>query len=296
MPSVAVPSAPPPVRDRLEAWCATGATGALRLLDQPGGAVYLVDGRISYAECPTACGTDRLLTASGRLSGDAWRAALAAGRPTRRVGAALLEAGLLAPAELEALVLAGLYGAAYFLFDEPAPVHFEVGTRHVLGPIVALELRTVQAELDRRRRLLREAWPDESIDTAVVVPARRLPGHQVALTALQWEIVANADRRRTAVDLARALGRDTFAMLLAARRLARVGLVEPGRPGTLPTRGASRVREEPTPEPEPEDPGPLQDDGELPRRRSVRPALVQWAGPDCSESTLLRIRDGLALL
>ena len=40
------------------------------------------------------------------------------------------------------------------------------------------------------------------VTTAAVVPARRLRGHQVSLTAAQWEIVANADRRRSPADLA----------------------------------------------------------------------------------------------
>jgi hypothetical protein len=77
--------------------------------------------------------------------------------------------------------------------------------------------------------VLADAWPDARVDGQALVPARRLPGQHVALTALQWEIVANADRRRTPVELARSLGRDTFATLWEVRRLTRAGLVEPGR-------------------------------------------------------------------
>ncbi|HWH00161.1 MAG TPA: DUF4388 domain-containing protein, partial [Pilimelia sp.] len=221
----------PCVRHALEPWCAAGATGALRVLDPPGGSVYLTGGRISYAECPSACGVDRLLTASGRLPAEAWRAAVAAGRANRQVGEVLLQQGLVTPAELEVVVLTALYGAAHFLFDLDGEVHFEVGAGHALGPLVELGLDAVGAEVDRRRRLLADACADSRVDSHAVVPARRLPGQQVALTALQWEIVVNADRRRTPADLARVLGRDTFATLLEARRLTRAGLVEPGRPG-----------------------------------------------------------------
>jgi hypothetical protein len=234
------------VRDALEPWCAVGATGALRVLDPPGGTVYLTAGLISYAESPPACGVDRMLTASGLVSPDGWRAALAAGRGARRVGEALIEHGLVSPSELETAVLSSIYGAAHFLL--PADLislddaRFEMGAGHVLGRVVGVDLYVMCEEVDRRRRMLADAWPDSRVDSHAVVPARRLAGHHVALTALQWEIVANADRRRTPVDLARSLGRDTFATLLEVRRMARAGLVEPGRPGAAPPAGARGAR------------------------------------------------------
>jgi hypothetical protein len=227
-------AAPPYLpRDALEPWCAVGATGALRVLDPPGGAIYLDQGRITYAESPPACGLDRLLTASGRLSTEAWRTAAATGRPTRQIGDVLVQRGLLTQFELETAILSALYGAAHFLFEAASEVRFEVGVQHAIGSVVALDLATVATELQRRAWALRDAWPDSTMDDHAVVPARRLPGHHVTLTALQWEIVANADRRRTPVELARSLGRDTYATLLETRRLARNGLVEPGRPGTV---------------------------------------------------------------
>ena len=233
------------LRDALEPWCAAGATGGLRALDPPGGVVYLHNGRLTYAECPVASGVDRLLTASGRLSADAWRAAVSAGRGSRRVGDELVQRGLLTPTELETIVLAALYGAAHFLFDTPTDVRFDVGAGHPIGQVVDVELRSACAEVDRRHRMLANACADSRVDSHAIVPARRLSGDQVALTALQWEIVANADRRRTPTELARSLGRDTFAMLLEVRRLARAGLVEPGRPGTTtnassPASGSTR--------------------------------------------------------
>jgi hypothetical protein len=128
----------------------------------------------------------------------------------------------------------------------------------------------------------------------------------VALGALQWEVVASADRRRSPVDLARLLGRDTFTILLEVRRMARSGLVEPGRPGgsaaaesiaTVRARAAEPVppppvRTEPPPVPPPAVDGPLQ--------RRVVTVDESWtprvADLGCSEELLLRIRAGLAAL
>lgn len=224
-------SRPPLLRESLEPWCAAGVTGALRILDPPGGVVYIVDGRIAYAECPVASGLERLLTASGRLPAEAWRAAVNAGRAQHRIGAELIESGLVTQAELEALGVVALHDAAFFVFDLVVGAQFEHRARHPLGHLRTVDLRTVCQEVDRRKRLLADAWPDAAIDTAAVLPQRRLRSQCVALTALQWEVVANADRRRSPIDLARLLGRDTFTVMLEVRRMARAGLVEPGRPG-----------------------------------------------------------------
>jgi hypothetical protein len=215
----------------LEPWCAVGASGALRVEDPPGGAIYIVDGRLSYAECGLVCGVDKMLTASGRVPADVWRSAVAAGRASGTIGETLIADGHIGRNELALSVLSALMDAAFFLFDAAVSARFEPDSVNPLGQYCALEFAAAGAEVDRRRRLLADVWPDPAIDTAAVVPARRLRGHQVSLTAVQWEIVANADRRRSPADLARLLGRETFVILLEARRLVRMGLIEPGRPG-----------------------------------------------------------------
>jgi len=222
---------PSTLRQALEPWCAVGVTGALRVEDPPGGAIYIVDGRLSYAECGLVSGVDKLLTASGRVPAEVWRAAVAAGRSTGRVGESLIADGHISHNELALSVLSALMDAAYFLFDAAVGARFEPDAVNPLGSFCDVEFAAACAEVDRRRRLLTDVWPDPAVDTAAVVPSRRLRGHQVSLTAAQWEIVANADRRRSPADLARLLGRETFVMLLEARRLVRAGLIEPGRPG-----------------------------------------------------------------
>ncbi|HEX6685596.1 MAG TPA: hypothetical protein VF062_22665 [Candidatus Limnocylindrales bacterium] len=295
----------PLLRDVLESWCAAGVSGALRVLDHPGGTVYLLDGNVEYAECTVAAGVERLLTASGRLSADVWRAAVNAGRPQNRIGAQLLETGQLSPAELEAVVLLALYDAAHFLFDLRAATRFEPGVRHQLGFGQPVALKTVCQEVERRKRLLADAWPDPAIDTSAVVPQRRLRDQSVALTALQWEVVANADRRRTPVDLARLLGRDTFTVMLEVRRMVRSGLVEPGRPGGSAAAGSvamvrantatvgerEPVPPPPEPEPEPEpviEAQPVQGPAiPLPRRQvDGEGSRVAGRRPDISEPSL----------
>ncbi|GAA1409172.1 hypothetical protein ACFQZ4_16340 [Catellatospora coxensis] len=317
----------PLLRESLEPWCAAGVTGALRVLDPPGGVVYVVDGRIAYAETPVASGVERLLTASGRLPADAWRAAVTAGRAQHRIGPELVDAGLVTQAELESLGVIALHDAAFFLFDLVVSAHFEHRARHPVGHLRTLDLRSVCQEVDRRKRLLADAWPDAAIDTAAVLPQRRLRSQCVALTALQWEVVANADRRRSPIDLARLLGRDTFTVMLEVRRMARTGLVEPGRPGgsaaaesvatvrakaaadmtttALPiVQSARHARPEPAPDP-PEQPAPPAGESfphvPLPRRAirqepAPHPELAGMPDFRVSEQILTRLIAGLGAL
>jgi hypothetical protein len=268
--------APAPVRTALHRLCLAGATGALRVLGPPGGTLFLVDGRITHAECPLANGLGDLLTGADRVAPDAWSAAVAAGGADHRVGDVLVERGAVTGAELEVLARTALFAGALFQLPVEAPTHFEAGARHPVGPVRAIEFDQLCAEVDRRRATLVEAWPDDAIDTAAVCLVRNLPGHHVALTSTQWAVIATADRVLSPIELARTLGHDTFAVLLEVRRMARAGLVEAAAPAGGP-------------------PKPGKDARPLPRRRGVARPLTRHRHDDPAVpiATLMRIRRGL---
>jgi hypothetical protein len=284
------PSAVAPVRVRtaLHRLCLAGASGALRILGPPGGTVFLIDGRITHAECPLANGLADLLTAGDRVAPEAWSAAVAVGGADHRVGDVLVERGAVTGAELEVLARTALFAGALFQLPVEAPTHFDAGVRHPVGPVRAIEFDQLCAEVDRRRATLVEAWPDDAIDTAPIRPVRHLPGHHVALTSTQWAIIASADRVLSPIELALTLGHDTFAVLLEARRMARAGLIEP----TSERAPASEA------EASPADASvkPGKDARPLPRRRGVvaRPLTRhRHDDPAVPVATLLRIRRGL---
>jgi hypothetical protein len=253
----------------LEPWCAAGATGALHVLDPPGGTVYLMDGQLTYAECPLATGVAGLLLTPGT--------------------------------DLAAAAVSALFGAALFLLDASATAQFEPGVVHPVGMVCLLDLRTVCVEVRRRRRLLDDTWPDTSLDTATFGPGPTRADDR--LTDLEGQLMAHADHRYSPVDLARMLGRDTFAMLLAARGLARAGMITmdspTGRtaagPHPNPTRTAGRTAAwAPQRLSGPGDELPRRDpDGWVPppprRRTHDRPL----SGADYPAGTLLRIRQAL---
>jgi hypothetical protein len=194
---------------------------------QPGGAVYLIEGWIIYAESPAAPGVGELLTSSGRLAGRTWQNALDLGTSTARVGKLLVEQGHLTQGELELCTLGAIYDAAYFaLAPAGAPIEFLAGATHWLGAVVQVDPLAVAKEVTRRVGLLSEIFPDSRVDTAAVTPAPRPPRERVTLTALQWELLINADGQRTPADLALLLGKAGYATIQELRRMAAMGLLE----------------------------------------------------------------------
>ncbi|MFC7532162.1 DUF4388 domain-containing protein [Actinoplanes sp. GCM10030250] len=202
-------------------------TGALMVGGHPGGAVYVFEGRVIYAESPASPGAGAMLTSSGRLAGRTWQNALDLGTSTARVGRLLVEQGHLTQGELELCVLGATYDAAYFaLSSATAPVEFLPGATHWLGAVVHIDAAAVNREVRRRVRLLDEIFGNPRVDIAAVVPVTRAPRERVVLSSLQWELLVHADGQRTPADLALLLGRAGFATIQELRRLAALGLIE----------------------------------------------------------------------
>jgi hypothetical protein len=203
-------------------------TGALMVGGHPGGAVYVFEGRVIYAESSSSPGVGELLTSSGRLAGRTWQSALDLGTSTARVGRLLVEQGHLTQGELELCVLGATYDAAYFvLADTTAPAEFLPGATHWLGPVVHIDAAAVDREVGRRIRLLDGIFPNPLIDVTPVIPVSRPPRERVTITAPQWELLVQADGQRTPADLAQLLGRAGYAIIQELRRMAAAGLIEP---------------------------------------------------------------------
>lgn len=139
----------------------SGRTGALHVGGTPGGALYLIAGRIAYAETPACPGIGDRLVASGRIRPEAWHAALAEGRGAHRVGEVLLRRGLIGRNELALRVVATIGDATWELLrSEDAPVAFVPGARHWFGD-VALRRRTVPDRDAQRVRLVAVRSPQD---------------------------------------------------------------------------------------------------------------------------------------
>lgn len=124
----------------------SAATGALHVFGRPGGVIYLVAGRITYAETPACPGIGERLVASGRVSAEAWSAVFAEGHDRRRVGPVLLRRGLIGQHELAMRVTTAICDATHeLLWAEEASVSFIPGVRDWLGLFAAQPVRLVAA-------------------------------------------------------------------------------------------------------------------------------------------------------
>ncbi|MFI7469496.1 DUF4388 domain-containing protein [Nonomuraea sp. NPDC049646] len=225
------------------------ATGALRL--GRNGTIYLSDGRVTYMECAQTPGVERLFAARGRVPESALRALQADGGRAR-----LLQEGPVTLAELQYAVLGVVQDAAFFLLPVTGVrPKFRPGEEHWLGGQWFFDVEELVRESARRREQLAGIWPSPEVDTQPVRPVPRLPGHGVALSQVQWEVVVRADHKATPLELARHLGRSGYAVLLAVRRLAAAGLLvppDPGRPAQRrPDDGDALPRRVPGPVPVP---------------------------------------------
>ncbi|MFF5231904.1 ADAM 12 protein [Dactylosporangium sp. NPDC000521] len=208
-----------------------GVTGALTVVGEPGGVIFLRDGLVNGVESPAAPSVDRLLTAAGVVDERVWETIPS--RPAR----ALVEGGHLTAAEIELCAINAMYDAAYFVLStERAELRFAPDIEHWLGAEGMVTTDQLCDHVARQRRILDEVHPSDATDTAAVRPVLRPGLDRVLLSGLQWEIVLHADGQRTPQDLAGLLGRSAYAVTLDVRRLAAAGLLEPPQPtGDGPT-------------------------------------------------------------
>ncbi|WP_019632805.1 hypothetical protein [Actinomadura atramentaria] len=202
-----------------------GATGVLRVGDA--GAFHLEGGAVVHAAARGVTGLDRLVVAAGPGAARDWgRVLLAAARPDGDPVAEADRAPGLGRARLELFALFAALDAADALLDSTAVPDFAAGPAHWLAPVCRITPAMLLRERARRRARLDAAWPDARVDTAPLVPARRVHRQRVILTGLQTELLLNADDHSTPADLALTLGRSTFACRLAARFLAATALIQ----------------------------------------------------------------------
>ena len=139
------------VRHLLTILAGTRHTGALHVGGTPGGTIYVLAGRVTYAESPASPGVGARLITSGRLAEQIWWAAYEAGQAERRVGSLLVQQGHLGQGELVCRVLAVICDATQAIVQGAAgPARFVRDEQHWLGPVTQLELTALARETTRR--------------------------------------------------------------------------------------------------------------------------------------------------
>ncbi|GAA2749264.1 MULTISPECIES: transcriptional regulator [Kitasatospora] len=224
---------------------AEGATGALH---GPDGAVHLQDGAVVHAEAPAAADIGTLLTGSGRITVQDWEDGLLLSGG--RLAEYLLASGQIGHGELELCRLTALFDAAHFaLAQHGGELRFDteaVPAFRLARPLTAHQLR---GAVGRRRSLLDRVWPSAELDRA---PLRHRSGPQCRRLSLSprrcQALLGAVDGERTVDQVARMLGRSTYATLLDVRQLAAAGLLEARPQPAAPPPPPAPVRQQTLPD------------------------------------------------
>lgn len=227
-------------------------TGTVRVSGSPGGTIHLRGGLVGAIETPGAPTATSALLTTGRVDDEAWLTACATEPDADRLGAHLVTAGLIGAAELEVVCTAAVHDGA-FAMSLGAAGGWDMGDREpTLVAVPGVEPRVLTDEVARRVGLLGRAGVTagelaRSRPEAVGEPG---PGDAAALEGQRggpWvpprlrELLDAVNGRRTPRDLAFALGRGLYAVMLDLDRLESQGLIHqeartaPGdRPSTAP--------------------------------------------------------------
>ncbi|MGW0836344.1 hypothetical protein [Streptomyces prunicolor] len=201
----------------------------------PGGSIHVRDGLVVAMETPGAPGVEGLLLRSGRIGEPEWSAVRASDTSHEHLAAELVDRGLVGAGELEVISLSALFDAAFAL-SLAVPDSWEVADPvPTLYRNAGVTPERLLGEVSRRINLL--AGEPGSVAALARTRMRQastadLPGTVDRLSARHQDVLAATDGRRTARDIAFALGRGLFAVMLDLRHLLDRGLVRPHAPST----------------------------------------------------------------
>jgi hypothetical protein len=259
------------LREAFAICVAAGMSGVLHVTGDPGGAVLFNGGRVIAIATPGAPSPEVLMLRSKRVPESEWNAVFTAAAATgASMSAELVTRQLMGAGELEALLRLALADAIFVMasgmVEEYRAQQGLPDSELALEP--GAEAAWLLAEAWRRIRVL--AGGPSGQDRWIAVASGVRPG--VRLGGGQDEILALADGRRTARDIAFVLGRGVYATLLQLSRMSQAGLLSTAskRSATAPA-GGKQVRET--------DGNESGAAAELPRRQQDRPGAPKrsWA-------------------
>lgn len=208
--------------------CATARfSGVLRVDGVPGGTIHLSGGGISACDTPGAPSLEVVFLRSQMIAEADWDAAFAsAAKASRPMADELTERGLVGTGELEALLRTTLADAIFALVSGAVDAwHTSDQPADCLLPLrPAARAGWLLAEATRRTQVL-ASFPGPAVNARDRIVA--VPGPALTDLALD-DILMLADGRRTARDLAFALGQGLFATMLRLSRMREDKLITVG--------------------------------------------------------------------
>ncbi|WP_406332605.1 hypothetical protein [Streptomyces sp. NBC_00203] len=203
-------------------------TGGLRISGKPGGVFHFRDGLVVAVESPGAPGPEARMLRTGRIGGEQWAELLREGEGKRWPETELVAHGYAGAAQLRVVCMMALQDAAFAVVAGRVDDCERLAVSQPFAPIAVGEAPG---------RLLQEAARKLAAVAALPYPVRPdrerpapIPGSDLRclrLSAAQRELLAHADGRRTARDIAFATGRAVYTVTVGMARMIGEGLLEP---------------------------------------------------------------------
>ncbi|WP_405924128.1 MarR family transcriptional regulator [Streptomyces sp. NBC_00035] len=204
------------------------ATGKLRVSGKPGGLFHLRDGLVVAVESPGAPGAEARFLRSGRISGEQWSELLREAGDARWPEAGLIAHGYAGAAQLRVVRMMAMQDAAFAVV---------AGSVEGCTPLDATSEPYAPVSLGESPwRLLQEATRKLAAVAGLpypVRPDRERPAPATIpddvtdqLPQLQRELMAHADGRRTARDIAFVTGLGVYTVTVGIARMLGEGLLE----------------------------------------------------------------------
>jgi hypothetical protein len=214
-------------------------SGTLLVSGEPGGTIHFVDGGVTAIDTPGAPGPEVVLLRSGRMPEPGWQDAFAAAAADGRMNAELVGRGLIGAGQLEVVLRATLADSMFALMSgQVDECRLEQATAVCLLPLEPpAEPGWLLSETSRRLRVLGSMPNRIHHDRDRVLRGHRAPPVGSPLDGGQEGILALANGRRTARDIAFALGWGVYALTLEFARMQEAGLLAVG-----PRRSVTRDR------------------------------------------------------
>jgi hypothetical protein len=244
------------------------ATGELRVSGKPGGVFHFRDGLVVAVESPGAPGPEARMLRSGRISGEQWAELVREAGGASWPETELVAHGYVGAAQLRVVCMMALQDAVFAVVAGRVDGCERLGASEPLAPVAVGEApgRLLQ---DAARKLAAVAALPYPVrpDRERPAPASGADLLCVRLSCAQRELLAYADGRRTARDIAFVTGRAVYTVTVGMARMIGEGLLErtdetePATPITfhLPPTGALHRR--PPSAPRPAEGGPGADRG-----------------------------------
>jgi hypothetical protein len=206
-------------------------SGAVTVHGTPGGTIHLAQGLVVAVHTPGAPPVETLLVKSRRITQEEWSAAhehsVLNETGTGGLAAALIDRGAISRAELDIACTSALFDAAFAMSLRPAEGWLVDRQAPPPDPAVlpGTKPQRLTEETTRRTAALRETWnPLSEFAAAPIRPSSRIDSG--ALNPRYRDILLHANGRRTARDLAFALGRGVFAVMTDLERMQARELIQ----------------------------------------------------------------------